>query len=195
MQIPEGFSWRVTYWGCATSVPFPFPNVQNVNLVERVNSTLSLTSAQDNGGPLLGGSFRLSMDNVTWTPPLLVNVTATALSNALNALPGISSTFVMIDVGSSLVNVPFRIAFQSPNRDYPLLLVDGSRLTGINATATVGSVENASTTDLLLDPIPGDFFQVCHHDGVCRYLCHGCVGCNPGTVVPSAGSCSVVRCP
>ncbi len=176
-------------------MPFPFPNVQNVNLVERVNSTLSLTSTQDDGGPLLGGSFRLSMDNVTWTPPLLVNVTAFALSNALNALPGISSTFVMIDAGSSLVNVPFRIAFQSPNRDYPLLLVDGSGLTGINATATVGSVENASTTDLLLDPIPGDFFQVCRHDGVCRCLCHGCVGCNPDAVVPSTGSGSVVRCP
>ena len=70
VQIPVGYSWTILYYNCPSSTPYPFLDPVNVNLVAASGSTLSLTSSYDNGDPLLGGTYTLSLDGVNWTPPI-----------------------------------------------------------------------------------------------------------------------------
>ena len=67
---------------------------------------------------------------------------------------------VFLDTGNNPVSVTVRVEFVWPVMDYPNMRINSTGLTGPGLVATVTTADNGSSTDMFLDPIPGDFFQV-----------------------------------
>ncbi len=155
---PAGFSWQVTF-RCAKSSNYPILVPLNVNLVLGPGLMLfNMTTQRTVASPPLAGTFTLSLDDSTVSPSISAFASATDLTTALQTLPGVTN--VSISYGNSyLISSSWTITFLKPNGFVPALMYNASRLTGTSVTMTVAKVQNGST-DIFLDPIPGEFFQV-----------------------------------
>jgi hypothetical protein len=189
--VLNGFSWRLQY-NCPSSSPYPDIIVSNANLVFNTSAKQSLTWARSPASAPMGGSFTLSLGNST-TAPIAYNAAASAVATALESLLGVQDVLVTAS-GNALIGQAFAITFLAPAGDVPQLVVNTSRLTGVNVTATVSTYTHGSRA-LFMDPIPAEYLQVgfgaCMSFGTCPqwsscvrvWLVCVCVACERGAAV------------
>ena len=124
---------------CPSLTPYPAFNVSSVDLAATSNTTgVSITTAQDAGSALLGGSYALSFTGVAWTAQIPVNATTTQVAAALFALPEIVNVKVVRDTSPlPLTGLTLSVVVLLPVTNLPTMLINSTALTGPSVTAYV----------------------------------------------------------
>ena len=98
---------------------------------------VNVTTVQDGGSLLLGGSYSLSFSGSVWTAQIPVNASNSQIATALLALPEISNVKVTKDSSPAYSGLTVYVTVLVPVADMPPLMINGSLLTGAGVSTYV----------------------------------------------------------